>query len=236
MRKISLSGVQALKVLSVPIPAIALFGLFVAAASAGTFDPRGAGPTKKFQIDSSASKLEVRVFKEGFLSAFGHNHEIAATRFSGVAEIDSQHLENSSVELAVDAASLKVRDQGISEKDRQGIQQDMLSVKVLDVQRHPTITFRSTGVSRVEKNNNAITVELSGDLTLHGVTRRHTVRLSLVLGKNELRASGSTHLKQTDYGITPIKVALGGVKVKDQVRISFELTGRAATHPENEDL
>lgn len=226
MRKISLSGVQTLRVLSVVIPAIALLGLLFAAASAGTLNPRDAGPAKKFQIDSSASKLEVKVFKEGFLSAFGHNHEIAATRFRGVAAIDSQHLENSSVELAVDAASLKVRDQGISEKDRQGIQQDMLSAKVLDVQRYPTITFRSTGVSRVEKKNNAITVELSGDLTLHGVTRRHTIQLSLALGENELRASGSTNLKQTDYGITPIKVALGGVRVKDQVRISFELTAR----------
>lgn len=236
MRKTSLPGVRTMTILGGVIPAIALLGLIVEAAAAGPPGRRGPEPTKRFQIDSAASKLEVRVFKEGFLSAFGHDHEIAATRFSGTAEIDPQHIENSHVELAVDASSLQVRDQGISEKDRQGIQEDMLSAKVLDAKRYPTITFRSTGVSRVEKKNDAISVLLSGDLTLHGVTRRHAVQLSLALGENELRASGSTDIKQTDYGITPIKVALGGVKVKDQVRINFELTARAASHTEKENL
>src|SRR5215831_9231600 len=94
-------------------------------------------------IDTKASVMTVRVFKAGVLSAFGHDHEIEAPVAGGATDIANQ-----SVELRVAASALRVRDPKASEKDRAEIQKTMLSPQVLDVERYPEITFRSTAAGR----------------------------------------------------------------------------------------
>ena len=58
-----------------------------------------------------------------------------------------------------------------------------------------------------------------GNLTLHGQT--HPV--SVTVKKNGARYVGSASLKQRDFGMTPVSVAGGTVKVKDEVKIEFEI-------------
>jgi polyisoprenoid-binding protein YceI len=61
--------------------------------------------------------------------------------------------------------------------------------------------------------------QVTGELSLHGTTRSITVPVMLEKG----RYIGSTRLKQTDFGITPVRIAGGTVKVKDEVEMSFEV-------------
>jgi polyisoprenoid-binding protein YceI len=164
-------------------------------------------------VDVEHSTLTIRVFKTGLFSGFAHDHEITAPLSSGAIDPVS-----SSVEVHFDARKLKVLGPNVSADDRAKVQDTMLSDKVLDASRFPEIAF----VSRTVKpaGNNTYTVE--GDLALHGVTHPLTLPVSLENGHYK----GSVKLKQTDFGITPISLAGGSVKVKDVIEISFDITVR----------
>jgi polyisoprenoid-binding protein YceI len=164
-------------------------------------------------IDPQKSSIIVRVLKAGVFSAFGHEHEISAPIQQG------SFTENpASVELTVDARRMRVMDKGISEKDRTDIQQTMLGPKVLDSERFPEIRFRSSGVERLGEGKWTV----QGDLTIHGETRPVKVRAE---GGNG-RYRGTAELKQKDFGITPVTVGGGAVKVKNELRIEFDLVSK----------
>jgi polyisoprenoid-binding protein YceI len=165
------------------------------------------------EIDAQRSVMTIRVFKAGFLSAFGHEHEISAPIQQGAFSEDKP-----TVELLVDARKLRVMDQGISDKDRTEIQTTMLGPKVLDSERFPQIRFHSTEVDRLGEGKWIV----HGELTLRGETR--PVRVT-VEGQNG-RFRGSAELRQKDFGITPVTAAGGTVKVKNEVRLEFEIFGK----------
>ncbi|HLP99677.1 MAG TPA: YceI family protein [Candidatus Limnocylindria bacterium] len=195
----------------------ALFTLLLAGSSSA------AQERAAYSVDSARSKLEIAVYKEGFFRAFGHNHLIAAKVVSGRVEFDAKKVENSSVSLKVLAASLSVVDPGESEKDRKDVQATMAGEKVLDVAKYPQITFTSTGVLAIKPKAEGWELTLSGRLNLHGVEKAVSFPLRLRKEGEGLRAQGEVSLLQTDHGITPVKVAGGTVKVKDRVKISFDI-------------
>jgi len=164
-------------------------------------------------MDTERSMLTVKVYKTGLFSGFAHDHVIQAPIAQGW--FDEQ---NPAVELTVETRQLKVVDPEGSDKDRAEVQRTMLGPKVMDRQSFPEIRFRSTQVEA--KADNQWTVR--GDLTLHGQTRPVTVNVEYRKG----RYWGSAALKQRDFGIVPVSVAGGTVKVKDEVRVEFEVVGR----------
>jgi polyisoprenoid-binding protein YceI len=163
------------------------------------------------KIDAAHSTIMVRVYKSGFLSAFGHNHEIQAPIQSG--EVNES--DPASVELRVDAQKLQVLDPELSEGTRAQIQDTMNGIQVLDVAHFPEIRFRSTSVEPKGPGHWIA----HGNLALHG--KEHPIAVEVILQGERYR--GSASLKQTDFGITPVTVAGGTVKVKDEVKIEFEI-------------
>jgi polyisoprenoid-binding protein YceI len=164
-------------------------------------------------IDTDRSVLTVHVYKTGLFSAFAHNHEIRAAIQSGSFGEDKPF-----VEFSVDARALRVLDLDASDSERRDIQATMLGPKVLDGERFPEIHFRSTDVHRMAEGKWVV----NGDLTLHGQTKPVKVDVSSEAG----RYRGSAELYQKDFGITPVSVAGGSVKVKNEVRVEFEIVGK----------
>jgi polyisoprenoid-binding protein YceI len=154
--------------------------------------------------------ITVRVFKSGLFSAFGHEHEISAPIEHGTFNENQP-----SVELAVDTRKMRVMDKDVSEKDRAEIQETMLGPKVLDTGQFPEIRFRSTAV----ESKGAGHWMVRGELGLHGQT--HPVGLEIQGGNGHYR--GTAELKQRDFGIEPVSVGGGTVKVKDGLRVEFEI-------------
>jgi polyisoprenoid-binding protein YceI len=115
----------------------------------------------------------------------------------------------------VQAAALRVQDAKASEKDRAEIQQTMLGPEVLDANRHAEIVFRSTAVEPA----GAGAWSVRGTLSLHGATHP----IAMEVREKEGHYVGNVLLKQTDFGIKPVRVAGGTVKVKDQIRIEFDI-------------
>ena len=169
-----------------------------------------AANAQQHTIDKQKSVMTIHVFKAGVLSAFGHDHEIAAPIASGAVDTAAHH-----VELRVEAGALQVRDPKGSEKDRAEIQKTMLGPEVLDVTRHPEITFRSTAA----ESSGAGAWKVHGSLTLHGQSKPVTVEVTEKAG----HYVGQALLKQTDFGINPVRVGGGTVRVKDELRIEFDI-------------
>jgi polyisoprenoid-binding protein YceI len=185
--------------------------------------PQSPGKSQTLAVDSKQSKLEIRVYREGFLKAFGHDHSISAAEFSGQIHLAEPDIGKSSVSFLVETRSLRVLDPGESEKDRQEVQTTMLGEKVLDAAKYPRIQFASAAVrSKLEKDGQ-IELQIEGTLSLHGVEKPVVVPLRLRRNGAGLTADGELSLQQTDYGITPVKVGGGAVRVKDKLKISFHI-------------
>ncbi len=183
---------------------------------------------REYTIDSSRSRLEIEVFRGGILKSFGHNHTISAGMFSGKVRLNPEKLTESSVSLTIDADSLVVLDPDASEKERGDVQTTMKSPRVLDPMAFPRITFISTQVRKTAQVENGLEIRLTGRLNLHGTEKEISLPVRLTFERDLLHVTGTTFINQTDFGINPIKLAGGTVRVKDQVKLNFDLQARRA--------
>jgi polyisoprenoid-binding protein YceI len=156
-----------------------------------------------------------------------HDHEIGVKSFTGRIVVPESGASGGSLELDIDAKSLAVLDQKVSEEDRKKIF-DAMHNEVLESAKHQKITFKSVSVSDVKQTgNDAYSFTLSGDLTLRGVTKRIAVPVALTITPQQLRATGKYTLKQTDFGIKPYSAAAGTIKVKNEVVVNFSIVAKA---------
>jgi len=167
-----------------------------------------AAPQKRM-IDTARSKITVRVYKSGLFSPFAHDHEVEALIEWG--ELNDS--DSPSVELRVNASKLHVLDPGVSEDERAKVQTTMQGPEVLDSARYSEIHFQSTAVEPSGTDHWIV----HGNLDLHGKTNPVSVDVTF---RDDLYR-GTALLKQTQFGITPIKIAGGTVKVKDEIKIEF---------------
>ncbi len=159
-------------------------------------------------IDPSQSEMTLHVFRAGLFSFAGDNHEIRAPIAAGTIDEGAR-----SVELRIDARQLKVLDPQLAPDKRAEVQERMLGPEVLDVAHYPEIVFHSTQVRSDRPGHLVIT----GLLTVRNRTEPVTVNAALDGGT--YRGSGT--LKQTAFGIKPITIAGGTVKVKDEIKLDF---------------
>ena len=187
-----------------------------------------AAPTTldRYAIDARGSRVTIRAFASGILSAMGHNPVIAARDVSGEIRLAPQTLEVTELRLRIATASLSVQND-MSDKDRREIERTMRE-EVLEVDRYPEIVFDGSKVT-VEKTAGPIRAIVDGDLTLHGMTRPQRVPAQVFVMGDTLRAQGDFEIRQTDFGITPVSVAGGTLKLKNELNCSFDLLARKAT-------
>ena len=203
---------------------IALVGL-VLLSFAVTAQTKGKkSSTATYNIVAGESSLTVFVAKDGALARMAHDHNMGVKGFSGKITIPNNSASAGTLDLDVDARSLVILDQ-ISAKDKAEITNNMNS-SVLESAKYPKITFRSTSISNFNQNGNNANLTVNGDLTLHGVTKRIAIPVSVSLAGANLRATGQYTLRQTDYGIKPYSAFLGAIKVKNEVVIKFNIVAK----------
>ena len=175
----------------------------------------------RYKLDSSRSRFTVRAFAGGLLSAFAHDHTIAIRDIEGEATFTYGTVDPASLSISINADSLAVVDK-IKESDRVKIETTMRN-EVLEVSKHPQINFKSNSVAATKTAEAHYRARISGDLTLHGVTRPLTINAELEFGDKILRAKGAFTLKQSSFEIKPVSVAGGTIKVKDELKFTFEI-------------
>jgi polyisoprenoid-binding protein YceI len=178
----------------------------------------------QYTIDTTKSRLTVRAFASGLLSGLGHNPVIGVRDFSGTVSFSPENLADSSMNFAVKAASLFVQND-VSDKDRGEIERTMNN-DVLQVQQFPEIAFTTRQVSGMRMGDSLYVARIEGDLSLHGVNRPQTITAQVVPGDDSVRAYGDFSLKQTDFNIKLVSVAGGALKVKDELKFSFDIVAR----------
>jgi polyisoprenoid-binding protein YceI len=157
-----------------------------------------------------ASVITIRAQKSGLFSGFAHSHVISAPIARG--RVNGQLM---TAEIIVVVKDMKVVDPEVSEKDRAEIQSTMLGPKVLDAVRYPEIRFTSSRIEAAGPQR----FRVIGTLELHGASRE----LTLDASGGPDHYHGKHKLKQTDFGIQPVSVAGGTVKVKDELEIEFDV-------------
>ena len=208
----------------IPLSSIRLSGLAVGLALAVA--PAARAETRVYLVDPQQSRVAIEVGRAGLLKFAGHEHEVVGPVARGEVMADEADPARSSVWLSFDAAALKVTGRGEPAKDVPKVQEKMQGPEVLDVARHPTVDFRSTGVSAAPAGGGRWNVQVSGDLTLRGVTRRVSVPLQVTVAGGVLSATGRTVIRHSDFGLKPVSVA-GVVKVKNELTLAFTIAARA---------
>jgi polyisoprenoid-binding protein YceI len=172
-------------------------------------------------FDASSAECLVLTYKEGLLSAVGHDLQIRVTRFD--LDVESSP---PSVRARLDAASLRVDgarrdgalDRGeLSDADREKIEHNIVA-EVLEAGREAAIVFTSTAVTPEGEG-----YRVSGDLTLHG----HTRPVTFVARPEGDRLVAEVRIHQPDFGIKPYQAMLGALKVKPDVTVHASVPRQA---------
>jgi polyisoprenoid-binding protein YceI len=181
---------------------------------------------ERLVIDPGQTTITLQVGRTGIFAFAGHDHEVIVPAMQGQITLDRSNVSRSTVSVTFDATALKVTGKGEPPGDVPEVQRVMLSDQVLDVQRYPTITFQSRQVSVAKQSANQMTLRMTGDLTLHGVTRPLDVPVTVQLAADGLRADGRASVQQSQFGIRPVTAGAGTVRVKDEVEVVLSVTAR----------
>jgi polyisoprenoid-binding protein YceI len=198
----------------------------VACAVAAPVVSRATQANVEYTVDAAASQVTVQVGRGGLFAFAGHDHEVAVPGIGGTIVLDLSDAGRSTVTLAFDATTMRVTGRGEPVGDVPEVQRVMLSDRVLDVQRHPTIAFVSRRIAVLERAAERLAIRVEGDLTLRGVTRRVIVPVDVRLSADRLTAAGKVGVRQTDFGIRPVTAAAGTVRVQDEVDVVFHVVAR----------
>jgi polyisoprenoid-binding protein YceI len=190
---------------------------------ANTIGTTAPNVTVRYIINRALSRFTVQAFAGGLLSSFGHNPVIAIPDFSGEVRL-AEDIAQSSFTMTVKADSFRVSSE-ISDKDRVELER-IMKEKVLQTDEYPEIEYSCSKISASSTGEGQSWAALNGELTLHGVTRALTIPARVMLNGDTLRASGNFSILQSDYQIEPVSVAGGAMKVKDEVKFSFEIVAK----------
>lgn len=175
-----------------------------------------------YRVVAAESRMSVRVGTAGLFKMLGHEHDIQVKGLGGRIDWDPEAPASSRFVLEIDASSLTVADEELSEKDRDQVQSDM-EAKALALPQNPRIVFESTEV-RVEKTEGASRrLKLRGTLNLRGVTKPVEVPLTLDLAEGRLTAKGEMELESQNWGVPQISAVGGSVKTKEELGLTFEI-------------
>jgi polyisoprenoid-binding protein YceI len=159
--------------------------------------------------DASTADCLVYTFREGLLSAVGHDLCLRVERFAVEVTGDANA---PSIVARFDAASLRATGD-VAPADARKIERSAAD-EVLAARRFPTIEFRSTRVARDGER-----ARIDGTLTLHG----HSRELTFEATADDAAWSAEVRLDQRDFGIKPYAALLGALRVKPDVVVRIRV-------------
>ena len=177
----------------------------------------------KFAFDTNASRFTVQAFATGMLSTFGHNPKIAIRDYDGEIQFTPDTYENAVVRLTVRTSAMEVQDE-MSGDDRKKLEQTMYDV--LEVKRFPTAVYESKQITVQKQSEDMLVAQVAGALSFHGVTQTQSLNARVTRLGTMLRISGDFSLRQSDYAIKPASFAGGALRLKDELKFTFELVAR----------
>jgi len=183
-------------------------------ALAGALALPASAATSTWQIDPNHSSAQFAVRHLAISTVRG-----AFTKVSGTVQFDDRDIAKSTMDVTIDAASVDTR---VADRDK-----DLRSDHFFDVEKYPTLTFKSTKVEQTEPGK----LKVTGDLTIHGVTKQvvldvegPTLPVKDPWGNQRVAANATTKLNRQDFGVKwNAKMDNGGWVVGDDVAITIDV-------------
>ncbi|MGH9948074.1 MAG: YceI family protein [Pyrinomonadaceae bacterium] len=181
------------------------------------------GTLLRFRIDPEKSRFIVHANRTGLAWFKGKSHRIAVRDFSGEAELTLDAINPASLQMTVQAASLEETDPYFTDQQKAIINKELEEI-VLETEKYPEIIFKSTGVKGSIKNG-AMDVKITGDLTLHGVTKKIEIPARVTINGDGLRAQGEFKIDRGDFNVNATSAFHGLVRVKRTLKFEFDIVG-----------
>ena len=172
------------------------------------------------------------VYRGGLLGVFGHNHVMSTSEIDGQIVISGDPAE-SSVELTVVVESFEVDNEAlrveegddfeskVSEEDKRGTRKNMLGAKLLNAAIFPSIIVESNSWS-------GELPEVLVNATFTIKDRSHVLEFpaAVSVSAEQIVVTGSFDMTHGQLGLKPFTSVLGGLRVRDEIRIKFRITAR----------
>ncbi|MFC5479716.1 YceI family protein [Massilia suwonensis] len=190
-------------------------------AAPGPYRTGTASDAAVYTVDPQASLVAVTVRRAGLMARLGHDHVVASRTLAGhvAPGAGSADLSFRLDQMSVDEPQL-LREAGIGKQPSpqavEGTRTNMLG-PVLEAQRYPTVTLHA---------QQQADGRLGVAITLHGTTRWLALPAAVRIDEQQVSASGTARLKQTDFGITPFSVGGGLLAVQDELEVRYEIVAR----------
>jgi polyisoprenoid-binding protein YceI len=167
----------------------------------------------KWAVDATHSSVDFTIRHMMIAKVKGSFHT-----FEAVIDADPNDLTTADVQFSVDLSSIDTRN-----ADRDG---HLQSADFFDVANNPKMTFQSTKIVKTGEGE----YDLTGNLTLHGVTHPETFAVTFEgsgkdpWGNEKVGFSGEGNIKRSNYGLTyNAALETGGVLISDDVKVSIEI-------------
>jgi hypothetical protein len=188
------------------------------------------GPYERYEIVTS--RVEVRVFRDGSMAQLGHNHLIISDALRGTIEL-RESLGDSRFTLELPLASLVVDDPAsratsgaefakeVPPADRESTRHNMLGPSVLDAARQPVLRLT---VDSLEGGPAEFLARVR--VGMRGEERIIDVPLSVQVDGDRLSVHARFKLHHADLGLAPFTVALGALRVRDDIEVECRLEAK----------
>ena len=207
----------------------AAVALVVALACLGA---REAVPASQYLVATDASELRVLAYRAGPLARLGHNHVVTTHALSGSISL-GEATEESRVRLEFPVASLMVDEPAartaagpafegeIPPGDVTATRKNMLGPELLEADSYPTVRIESRAVEGGLPN-----VVVSALVTVRGRQYPLEVPVSINTFDGGLVAVGRLRVAHSEIGLEPFTVALGSLRVADELQVAFRIVAR----------
>ena len=188
---------------------------------------------QSYRIAPAESSLRILVYRGGTMARLGHNHVISSADLQGQVWRGAT-AESSGFEIEVPVNTLIVDDNAarseegedfplnVSEDAKAGTKANMLRPTLLDGERYPEISIRAIRIT-----GSASSPDVVASMRIKDQTREIRLPVTLTETDSALTIQGSFEIRQSDFGITPLSIAMGALTVQDTVKINFRLVARA---------
>jgi len=179
------------------------------------------GAAVQYRIDTRKSLFTVHPFATGLAATLTHGLSIAVRDFTGFIRFVPDTMDQASLQMRIRSGSLAVTD-SMKDGDRREVERVMRQ-QVLRTVDYPEILFDSTSVVATSLGGSLHRIDVTGDLSLNGVTKPHSFSAQAVVRGDSLRANGDFKVLQSDYHIPPISAGAGLIKLHDELKLHFHI-------------
>jgi polyisoprenoid-binding protein YceI len=177
----------------------------------------------RYRIDATRSRFTVHATSGGMLSMLAHNPTFAVGDFEGTLcrRPDAAVTE---FDMTVRADSLKLTDD-VRPADRAEIEERMLR-EVLQTATYPEIAYSARKIETIAGTSDRCRLRFDGALALHGAANPLTIEAELQRFDDGVRMQGEFPVRMSEYRIRPVTALGGAIRLRDSLRLAFDLVLR----------